>query len=286
MENETEKINYTLWIGSFLVVCAVYVAMGLAFVFLYVPDSRAVGGAEAIMLEFAMEAQAPEVEEISENIQEETTAALEEVIEPEPEPEPEIEQEPKPESLPTPDFEPVPEPEAEIMESTPQSDMVEEIKPIEEIEKKPEPKPTPKPKPKVKKSKPKKAVKKTDKTQKAKGPDLAALKGQKFAAPQTNRNFGNQGKAKAGWKTKVQRKIALMAKRLNNTIYFKAGFTIMISFYYDARGVITRASVTRSSGNNAADALALKAVQSSSPLPAPPSGQAGSLNIPVRIGRY
>jgi len=281
MENETEKTNYLLWIGSFLIVCTLYVVIGLAFVFFYVPDSRAVGGAEAIMLEFALEPQAPDVEEISEEIVEETIAQTEDMRESEPEiePEPEPQPIPEPEPIPEPDFEP------EIVSPTPPSDMVEEVKPAREIKEKPKPKPDPKPKPKVEKNKPKMAVKKAEKTQKAKGPDLAAPKGQKFAAPKTNRHFGNQGKAIAGWKTKVQQKIARIAKRFDGKVKVKPAVTATISFRYDARGVITMAGIARSSGNDAADSVALQAVRTSSPIPAPPTGQAGSLSVPVRVGR-
>jgi len=211
MENETEKTNFILWISSFLIVCALYGAIALGFVFLYVPDSRAIGGAEAIMLEFDWQAQAPDVEEIAEEIREETVAENEELIEPEPEPIPEPEPEPAPEPEPEPEPipEPEPEPEPEIVEPTPPSDMVEEIKPAEKIKQveKPKPKPSPQPKPKpqpkkkkTEKSKPKPTVKKAEKTQKSRGPELVAPSGKKFAAPKTNRNFGNQGKAIAGWK--------------------------------------------------------------------------------------
>jgi len=311
MEHESEKTNYPLWIGSFLVVCALYVAIGLAFVFFYVPNSRAVGGVEAIMIEFALEAQAPVVEEISEEVREETVAENEIVAEPEakpelmaepepehtpePESEPEPVAEPEPAPTPEPEPEPVLEPEAEITPPTPPSDMVEKVKPVKKIEKKAEPelkikpksKPNPKPKPKAEKTKPKPkpAAKKAKKTQKAKGPDLAAPKGQTFAAPKTNRNFGNQGKAMAGWKTKVQQKIARSAKRFDNVMKTKSNPMANVSFRYDARGVITSVTIARSSGNSAVDALAARAVQASSPIPAPPTGQAGSFSILVRIGQ-
>jgi len=276
MESEAEKTNYLLWIGSFFIVCCLYVAVGLAFVFFYVPDSRAVGGAEAIMLEFALESQAPDIEEISEEVQEETIAQTEEIIEPEPEIEPVLE------SVPDPEPEPTPEPE--IIPPTPPSDMVEEVKPAEKVEEKPKPAPKPKSEKKPK-TKPQTEVKKAEKTQKAKGPDLAAPKGQKFAAPKTNRHFGNQGKAIAGWKTKVQQKIARTAKRFDGKVKVKPAVTATVSFRYDARGIITTASIARSSGNKAADDVALQAVRASSPIPAPPTGQAGSLAIPVRVGR-
>jgi len=371
MEHDGEKTNYALWIGSFVVVCALYVALGLGFVLFYVPDSRAIGGHEVIMLEFALEAQAPVIEEPSEEIQPETVAESEEVPAPEPEvvpepepvaeaepepesaavaepepdpitepepeplpdpvPEPEVEPEPEPapEIEPEPEPTPVPAPEPEITEPTPPSDMVEEQKPVEEIEAiekveeqpepeaqlppepepalppqpepkpapkpklkpKPQPKPQPQPQPKLEKTKPQpkikavKEVKKATKTQKAKGPDLAAPVGKKFAAPQTNRTFGDQGKAIAGWKTKVQQKIARIAKRYDGKVRAKSTLEALVMFHYDARGTITSVRIARSSGNAAADAVALQVVQASSPIPAPPIGQAGSLNVPVRIGR-
>jgi len=287
MEHESEKTNYVLWIGSFFVVCVFYAAIGLGFVLFYVPDSRAIGGSEAIMLEFALEAQAPDVEEISQEAREEIIAENE--IIPEPEPEPEPEPIPDPESI----VEPEPEVEPEIIEPTPPSDMVEEVKPVEEIEEQPEPEPKPRskpqPKPQLKqnpkpeKNKPKPVVKKAEKAQKAKGPDLASPRGQKFAAPQTNRNFGNQGKAIAGWKTKVQRKIAIKAQKFKGQAKVKTAMTATVSFRYDGRGTITSASISRSSGNVTVDEVAVKAVRSASPIPAPPTGQAGSLNVPVRI---
>jgi len=233
MEHESEKTNSPLWIDSFLVACTLYVAIGLAFVFFYVPNSRAVGGAEAITVEFALEAQAPVVEEISEEVREETIAENEIVPEPEP----------KPESIL--------EPEAEITPPTPPSDMVEEVKPEPEL--------------------------------KTKGSDLATPKGQTFATPKTNRSFGNQSKAIAGWKTKVQQKIARSAKRFDNKVAVRLAATVNVFFRYDARGVITSATILRSSGNSFVDAIAVQAVQASSPIPAPPTGQAGSFSILVSV---
>jgi len=299
IKDEIEQKNYLLWAVSTVLVVALYAAIGVGFVLFYVPSTAAIGAPEMIMIDFAPEPQAPEVEEISEDIQEETVVEEEEQPEEEPEPEPPVEEEPLPPLLPPVVEEPplpVEEPEPEI--ETPPSDMVEEkplekpeekieepekiepIKPPEPEKKKPQPKPKPKPKPKAK-QKPKEDVKKAPQAQKSRGPQIVAPKAQKFAAPATNRQYGDMGKAIAGWRTKVQRRVAYAATRVRAKS--GRGRVAMVKFSYSAKGVITGAQITRSSGDGAVDAIALQAVNKASPIPAPPNGQAGSLNVPVKV---
>jgi len=76
---------------------------------------------------------------------------------------------------------------------------------------------------------------------------------------------------------------AAAAHKLRGKAKVKRALTAHVSFRYDARGVITGANISRSSGDGAVDAVALQAVRNSSPIPAPPTGQAGSLNVPVRV---
>jgi len=293
IKDEIEQKNYLLWVISAVLVVALYTAIGFGFVLFYVPSTAAIGAPEMIMIDFAPEPQAPEVEEISEDIQEETVIEEEEQPVEDPEPEPVVEEEPLPPLLPPVVEEPplpVEEPEPEI--ETPPSDMVEE-KPLEKQEEKmeepekiepvksPEPeKKKPQPKPKAK-QKPKEDVKKAPQAQKSRGPQIVAPKAQKFAAPSTNRQYGDMGKAIAGWRSKVQRRVAYAATRVRAKS--GRGRVATVKFSYNAKGVITAVQITRSSGDGAVDAIALQAVNKASPIPAPPNGQAGSLSVPVKV---
>jgi len=298
IKDEIEQKNYLLWLVSALLVLVLYMAVGFGLVFFYVPSTAAVGAPEMIMIDFAPEPQAPEVEEISETIQEETIAQEDEapaVEEPEPEP-PVIEEDPLPPPPPPVEESPplLEEPASEPEVETPPSEMVEE-KPVEKQEEKiEEPKkiePVKPPLPEKKKIKavperkakqePEKNVKKAKKTQKARGPQIVAPKGQRFAAPATNRQYGDMGKAIAGWRTKVQRRVAYAATRVRAKS--GRGRVAMVKFTYNAKGVITAATITKSAGDPAVDAIALQAVNKASPIPPPPNEKAGSLTVPVKV---
>lgn len=239
-----EPNNLPLWISATIVVLAVYAGFGYVLSSMRGDPNVVRGGEEAIMLEFAEEPMAPELEDISEIIKEETV---------------------KEEEKEQPKEEPKPEPEPQ------KSEMVEEAK-------KPEPKKV------VKKQKvePKKDVKKADVTQKASGPEIVAKKGPTFAAPTTNRVFGGDGRLVASWQNKVQRRIALIASRAKKPST-SGRSSAYITFNFDQKGNITSARMSRSSGNPAIDNLALDIVRKSSPIPTPPEGWNGSLTVPVEV---
>ncbi|MHC5308219.1 energy transducer TonB family protein [Bartonella sp. LJL80] len=255
-----------MWTSAAVAVVGIHVGAGYLAASLQGDRNAVMGGPEAIMLEFAEEPMAPDVEDVSETIQEETVKDAPEELN---EQEEETPQE-------------VAEAEPEKVEPEPlKSDMVEEIK-------KPEPPKEPV-KPKVeqrkaepKKTAPKRDVKKAEKSQKATGPQIAAKKGPTFAAPTTNRSFGNNGRLVASWQNKVQRRIAYMASRAKRP--GKAGrASAYVTFNFDQSGNITSARTSRSSGDPSIDALALQIVRKASPIPSPPEGWSGALTVPVEV---
>lgn len=246
-----EPSRITLWVSAAIFVVSVHAALGYLAASLQHDRNAVMGGEEAIMLEFAEEPMAPDVEEVSEVIQEETV------------------QEEKPEEIATPEPEPV-EPEPQ------ESDMVEEIK-------KPEPPKEIKPKKvEVKKPDPKKDVKKAERSQKATGPEIVAKKGPTYAGPTTNRKFGGNGHLVASWQNKVQRRIAFVASRVRKPGSASRS-SAYITFNFDASGNITSVRTSRSSGDPSVDQLASDIVRKSSPIPTPPEGWTGSLTVPVEV---
>lgn len=249
-----ESDNFLLWLGATIFVLAVYAGLGYWASTMRGDPNVVRGGAEGIMLEFAEEATAPDVETISEVIKEEMVQDQEEEKE-----EPKQEEE-----------KPQPEPEPQ------KSEMVEEVK-------KPEPKKEVK-KPKVvaRKVEPKKDVKKGDVTQKSSGPEIVAKRGPTYAAPSTNRVFGGNGRLVSSWQNKVQRRIALIAARTKKPTTSSRS-TTYVTFNFDQKGNITSARTSRSSGDATIDNLALQIVKKSSPIPAPPEGWNSSLTVPVEV---
>lgn len=248
-----EPNNLPLWVGATVVVLSVYAGLGYWASSMRGDPNVVRGGIESIMLEFAEEPTAPDVEEISEVIREETVKDVEEEKE-----------EPVEEAKPEPEPEPV------------KSEMVEEIK-------KPEPKKEVK-KPKVEKPKvePKKDVKKADVAQKSSGPEIVAKRGPTYAGPTNNRVFGGNGRLVSSWQNKVQRRIALIASRSKKPTTASRS-SAYVTFNFDQSGNITSARMSRSSGNPAIDELALQIVRKSSPIPSPPEGWNGSLTVPVEV---
>lgn len=239
-----EPNNLHLWIGATVVVLAVYAGVGYGLNLMRGDPNVVRGGEEAIMLEFAEEPTAPDLQDISEIIKEETVRE-------------EKQEEPK--------EDPKPEPEPQ------KSEMVEEVK-------KPEPKKV------VKKQKvePKKEVKKADVAQKASGPEIVAKQGPTFAAPTTNRVFGGNGRLVSSWQNKVQRRIALIASRARKPSSSSRS-SAYVTFNFDQSGNITSARLSRSSGDPAIDDLALQIVRKSSPIPTPPEGWNSALTVPVEV---
>lgn len=251
--NTHESKNLPLWIGATVFVLSVYGGLGYLASTMRGDPNIVRGGMESIMLEFAEEPMAPDLEEISEVIREETVKDTKEE-----------EEEPKEEEKP----EPEPEPQ--------KSEMVEEVK-------KPEPKKeVKKKKPEIRKVEPKKDIKKADVTQKASGPEIVAKKGPTFAGPTNNRVFGGQGRLISSWQNKVQRRIALIGRKLERP---KKGSRTLayVTFNFDQSGNITGARLSRSSGTPEIDELAMQIVRKSSPIPAPPEGWNGSLTVPVEV---
>ncbi|UXM95575.1 TonB family protein [Bartonella sp. HY329] len=276
-----------LWGGAAIFVTFFYIAAAVAvYRFGNEPD-RLAGAPPALMLVFAEEVTAPDSQDVSEDVQAETQIN-----------EPDVEEEP--EEVPEPEPEPLPEPEPVVEEVkpdpviTPPSDMVEEVKkeepkeePKEEKVKptpkpqKPEPKKVEKPEPKKKTPPPKKQAQKADRNQKAAAPNVNAKRGDTFAAPRTSTTDGLGGKLFNDWKGRVQVKLRSMAGRLKRQAGGLSG-TATIKFSYDASGRVTSARISRSSGNDRVDEIALKVVQMASPIPTPPDG-AGGLTVPVQI---
>ena len=247
-----EPNNLPLWVGATILVLSVYAGLGFWASAMRGDPNVVRGGQEAIMLEFAEEPMAPETQNVSEVIKEETVQEKEEEkVEPK-------EEEAKPE----------PEPQ--------KSEMVEEVK-------KPEPKKeVKKPKVEARKVEPKKDVKKADVSQKASGPEIVAKKGPTYAAPTTNRVFGGDGRLVSSWQNKVQRRIALIASRSKKPTTSSRS-TSYVTFSFDQKGNITSARTSRSSGDHAIDDLALQIVRKSSPIPTPPEGWNSSLTVPVEV---
>ena len=247
-----ESNNFLLWTGVTIIVLAIYAVLIFWAVAMRGDPNVVRGGQEAIMLDFAEEPMAPDVENVSEVIKEETVQEKEEEKE-----------EPKEEAE-----KPEPEPQ--------KSEMVEEVK-------KPEPKKeVKKPKPETRKAEPKKDVKKADVTQKASGPEIVAKKGPTYAAPTTNRVFGGDGRLVSSWQNKVQRRIALIASRTTKP-RASSRSTTYVTFNFDQKGNITSARTSRSSGDAAIDNLALQIVKKSSPIPTPPEGWNSALTVPVEV---
>ena len=238
-----EPNNLPLWVGATILVLSVYTGLGFWASAMRGDPNVVRGGQEAIMLEFAEEPMAPETENVSEVIKEETVQEKEEEkVEPK-------EEEAKPE----------PEPQ--------KSEMIEEVK---------------KPKVEARKVEPKKNVKKADVSQKASGPEIVAKKGPTYAAPTTNRVFGGNGRLVSSWQNKVQRRIALIASRSKKPSTSNRS-TSYVTFSFDQKGNITSARTSRSSGDHAIDDLALQIVKKSSPIPKPPEGWNSSLTVPVEV---
>ncbi|WP_297323112.1 TonB family protein [uncultured Bartonella sp.] len=248
-----EPNDLPLWIGATIFVLSIYAGLGYWASSMRGDPNVVRGGIESIMLEFVEEPMAPDVEEISEFIREETVQDKEEEKE-----------EPVEEAKPEPEPEPV------------KSEMVEEIK-------KPEPKKEVR-KPKIEKPKvePKKDVKKADVAQKASGPEIVAKRGPTYAGPTNNRVFGGEGRLVSSWQNKVQRRIALIAARTQKPRTSNRA-SAYVTFNFDKSGAITSARMSRSSGDPAIDELALQIVRKSSPIPTPPEGWNGSLTVPVEV---
>ncbi|UXN02891.1 cell envelope integrity protein TolA [Bartonella sp. HY406] len=275
-----------LWGGAAIFVTFFYVAAAVALYRFGNEPDRLAGSPPALMLVFAEEVTAPDSPNLSEEVQAET-----QVNEPEVEEKPEEEPEPEPEPLPEP--EPVVEDVKPDPVVTPPSDMVEEIKKEEPKEepKEEKVKPTPKPeKPEPKKVErperkktppPKRQAQRADRNQKAAAPIVDAKQGSTFAAPRTSTTDGLGGKLFDDWKGKVQVKLRSMANRVRRQAGGLTG-TAMVQFSYDASGRVTSTRISRSSGNDRVNEIALKVVQMASPIPTPPKG-GGSLTVPIQI---
>lgn len=260
LETTPEK----LWLVALVLAVSLHMAVAIGILLHGDEPQGTIGAPESIMLEFAEEPTAPDVDNVSETIQEATVT--DKPAEPIEEEKPEEE---KPEEV-------VDKPE-EI--KTPESDMVEEIKkPVEE--EKPQ-KTIEQPKPK-KQTTTKRPVKIAKRTQKSSGPQIAAKSGNTYAGPVNSRNDGSFGREAATWKTKVQRRIKYFALRSRNR-YTGRNRTAYITFQFDDSGNITSAVVSNSSGDANADALALQTVKRATPIPPPPEGWKGSLTIPVEM---
>lgn len=257
------KEQFFIWCIASISIILIYGCLIIGFLFFRTEQAAAKGGPEAIMLEFAEEPEAPNVETVSQTIQQ---AMIEENVEEQ------VEEQPKPEEV-----------EKPIVEM-PKSEMQEEVK--KEV-KKPEPpikdkKLAEKPRPRHKNKREITDEQKAEREQSASGPQIVAKPGKTYAASHNNRESGAGGRELATWQSKVQRRIAFSASR-SRTSRTNGRGVALISFKFDGNGNITNANIIRSSGNPAIDETALQAVKKATPIPTPPNGWTKPLTVPVEI---
>jgi len=264
LETASDKI----WLVALILAVSLHLAIAIGFLLPAEPKGS-IGAPESIMLDFTEEPIAPDVDNVSETIQQATVT--DKPVDPIKNDQPDEEKpqqvvEEKPEEL-----------------KTPESDMAEEIKkPVEEVMPQKaieQPKQQPKPKQLTTAKRPVKIAKRT---QVSSGPQIAAKSGNTYAGPVNSRVDGSFGREAATWKTKVQRRIKYFALR-SRSRFTGRNRTAYITFQFDRSGNITSAVVSNSSGDASADALALQTVKRATPIPAPPKDWKGSLTIPVEM---
>jgi protein TonB len=107
---------------------------------------------------------------------------------------------------------------------------------------------------------------------------LQTTQSNRTAASQNSAGFFSSSVSPAQWMTRVRAKIARNARKCPGG----GTGTAAIRFSFDGSGNITNVSVSQSSGDPAIDSYIAAAVRRASPIPAPPSGVASSLNQPLR----
>lgn len=244
------------WLLAGIVVLAVYSAGAAGLYHYRTEPERLAGSPPAIMLEFAAELTAPDVQAFSETIQSYMQV-----------------DEPKPETR-EPEQQEAVLPEPEILKS----DFVE--KQQQDRTKKPSKEKSDKKRKEKRREKHKNHVAKGKQNQKAAAPDIAAKNGKTFAGRDNSRSEGFNGTSDKAWADRVYRRIQSVGRRMQRQLPGARG-VVYISFVFDASGRISTVSVSRSSGDVKIDQLALRIVEHSSPLPPPPD--AGKKTVPVRV---
>lgn len=238
----------------------------------------------------------PEPEPLPEPVAE----PVEQPVEPPPQ---EVAEPVEPEPAEPPVTEPPPEPEPQVTETIPEPppEPVEEIQPADEqmtaaLENVEVPLPAMRPlpppvaekppeqpkKPEPRKEPVKKVQKPKQQQQQQARPDMAEAKIQakqsdRTAASQNSTSIFSSSVSPQQWKNRVSVKIQRYARRCPGN---GAG-SAMVRFYFDGSGNVTKASVTRSSGDSAIDDYIVSAVQRASPIPTPPPGVQSYLDQPL-----
>ncbi len=259
---------------------------------------------EQVMSEQAQPVEEPQPEPVEkpqpepEPMPEPVAEPVEQPVEPPPQ---EVAEPVEPEPVQPPVAEPLPEPQVTETIPQPLPEPIEEIKPVDEqmtaaldnVEVplpavRPEPPPVaekqperPK-KPEPKKEPVKKVQKPKQQQQQQAQPDMAEAKIQakqsdRTAASQNSTSLFSSSVSPQQWKNRVGVKIQRYARRCPGN---GAG-SAMVRFYFDGGGNVTKASVTRSSGDSAIDDYIVSAVQRASPIPTPPPGVQSYLDQPL-----
>jgi protein TonB len=197
--------------------------------------------------------------------------------------------------------EPPPEPQVTETIPEPPPEPIEEIKPVDEqmtaaLENVEVPLPAMRPlpppvaekppeqpkKPEPRKEPVKKVQKPKQQQQQQARPDMAEAKIQakqsdRTAASQNSTSLFSASVSPQQWKSRVGVKIQRYARRCPGS---GAG-SVTVRFYFDGSGNVTKASVTRSSGDSAIDDYIVSAVQRASPIPTPPPGVLSYLDQPL-----
>jgi protein TonB len=246
----------------------------------------------------------PQPEPVPEPVVEPVAEPLPEPVEQAVEPPPQEVAEPvEPEPVQPPVEEPPPEPEPQVTETIPEPppEPIKEIEPVQEqmtaalenvevplpaMRALPPPvaeKPPEQPKKPEPKKEPLKRVQKPKQQQQQARPEIAEAKiqakqSERTAASQNSTGLFSPTVSPQQWMTRVRTKIARYARKCpgNGT------GIVTVRFSFDSSGNIGSVSVTGSSGNASIDDYVASAVRRASPIPAPPSGVASSLNQPVR----
>lgn len=260
------------WIGAGVLVLLVHAA-GAYSIHAGADEDLPDGGEVAAMLvELAPVSEAPTEELASEMAQPETVTQIEEPVEPEeiveevPEPEPELATEPE-ENIPDiveaskPEVAlPVPAKKPEIKVKKPQS---EKPKPVKQVQK------------------PNQAEKAKE-TRKASAPQINADNGPKAVVNRVGKNTASAGVSSAKWTSKLQAHMARNVRLLQRRAGLNAKGLVQVVFVIDPSGNVLSARLAATSGNAAADQLALEAARRASPVPAPPTALAKA-RLPITL---
>lgn len=246
------------WMFAGGLVLSGYVAGAVGFYRCGQEPARLAGSPAAIMLEFAAQPAAPAVQAVSATIQPEMQAAASLS---QPEPETDLKETGAQEKSAQSDF---------IEKQAPQTQQAPErrhARPERKAERKP-------------RNRPEKNSTTAKRNRKSSAPEVAAQDGKTFAGRMNSRTDGFNGRSDKVWSDLVYRRIQSVARRMRRQLPGARGVAY-IFFAYDATGRISAVNIFRSSGDARIDQLALRIVEHSSPLPAPPD--AGSKTVPVRV---